>query len=113
MIALQNELSAESNRRDIGKTFQVLIEGRSKRSAEQLYGRTEQNKVVVFDRKDHRIGELANIHITDSSSATLKGIDAWDVWKMPERLNSKENDRKTKVSRRKSLILQEVWRHIP
>ena len=65
MIALQNELSAESNRRDIGKTFQVLIEGRSKRSAEQLYGRTEQNKVVVFDRKDHRIGELANIHITD------------------------------------------------
>lgn len=76
MIALQNELSAESNRRDIGKTFQVLIEGRSKRSAEQLYGRTEQNKVVVFDRKDHRIGELANIHITDSSSATLKGIDA-------------------------------------
>lgn len=76
MIALQNELSAESNRRDIGKTFQVLIEGRSKRSAEQLYGRTEQNKVVVFDRKDHRIGELANIHITDSSSATLKGINA-------------------------------------
>ena len=76
MIALQNELSAESNRRDIGKTFQVLIEGSSKRSAEQLYGRTEQNKVVVFDRKDHRIGELANIHITDSSSATLKGIDA-------------------------------------
>ena len=76
MIALQNELSAESNRRDIGKTFQVLIEGRSKRSTEQLYGRTEQNKVVVFDRKDHRIGELANIHITDSSSATLKGIDA-------------------------------------
>ena len=76
MIALQNELSAESNRRDIGKTFQVLIEGRSKRSAEQLYGRTEQNKVVVFDRKDHRIGELANIHITDSSSATHKGIDA-------------------------------------
>lgn len=76
MIALQNELSAESNRRDIGKTFQVLIEGRSKRSAEQLYGRTEQNKVVVFDRKDHRIGELANINITDSSSATLKGIDA-------------------------------------
>lgn len=76
MIALQNELSAESNRRDIGKTFQVLIEGRSKRSAKQLYGRTEQNKVVVFDRKDHRIGELANIHITDSSSATLKGIDA-------------------------------------
>lgn len=76
MIALQNELSAESNRRDIGKTFQVLIEGRSKRSAEQLYGRTEQNKVVVFDRKDHRIGQLANIHITDSSSATLKGIDA-------------------------------------
>ena len=76
MIALQNELSAESNRRDIGKTFQVLIEGRSKRSAEQLYGRTEQHKVVVFDRKDHRIGELANIHITDSSSATLKGIDA-------------------------------------
>lgn len=73
LIALQNELSAESNRRQIGLTCEVLVEGVSKRSKEQLYGRTEQNKVVVFDRKNHRIGEFVRVRITDSSSATLKG----------------------------------------
>lgn len=56
MIELQNQLSAESNARNVGKTFEVLVEGISKRSKEQLFGRTEQNKVVVFDRGTHRIG---------------------------------------------------------
>ena len=73
MIALQNELSAESNRRDIGKTFEVLTEGYSKRSREQLFGRTGQNKVVVFPRGNHRIGELVRVKVKDASSATLIG----------------------------------------
>ena len=73
MIALQNELSAESNRRDVGKIFEVLVEGVSKRSREQLFGRTSQNKVVVFPRGTHRIGDLLTVKITDSSSATLIG----------------------------------------
>lgn len=73
MIALQNQLSAESNAKDVGKSFEVLIEGVSKRSKEQLFGRTEQNKVVVFDRGNHHIGEFVKVMITDSSSATLKG----------------------------------------
>ena len=75
MIALQNELSAESHRRDIGQTFEVLIEGRSKRSAEQVFGRTSQNKVVVFDRNGHRPGDLARVTVTEASSATLKGVE--------------------------------------
>ena len=75
MIELQNQLSAESNARDVGKTFEVLVEGVSKRSKEQLFGRTEQNKVVVFDRGTHRIGDLVRVRITESSSATLKGIE--------------------------------------
>ncbi|MDY6250369.1 MAG: tRNA (N6-isopentenyl adenosine(37)-C2)-methylthiotransferase MiaB [Bacteroidaceae bacterium] len=73
LIALQNELSAASNHRDVGKVVEVLAEGPSKRSREQLCGRTEQNKMVVFDRKGHRPGELVKVHITDSSSATLIG----------------------------------------
>ena len=73
MIALQNELSAESNRRDVGKTFEVLVEGVSKRSREQLFGRTSQNKVVVFPRGNHRIGDFVNVRVIDSSSATLIG----------------------------------------
>ncbi len=75
LIELQNQLSAESNAKDIGKTFEVLVEGISKRSKEQLFGRTEQNKVVVFDRGTHRIGDFVNIRITEASSATLKGIE--------------------------------------
>ena len=55
MIALQNELSAESYRKDVGKTYEVLVEGVSKRSKDQLFGRTSQNKVVVFDRAGHHI----------------------------------------------------------
>ncbi|MCR4921769.1 MAG: tRNA (N6-isopentenyl adenosine(37)-C2)-methylthiotransferase MiaB [Bacteroidaceae bacterium] len=74
LIALQNELSAESNRRCIGKEYQVLLEGFSKRSREQLYGRTEQNRVVVVDRNGLHIGETVLVRITESSSATLKGI---------------------------------------
>ncbi len=73
LIALQNELSAESNQRQIGKVSRVLIEGVSKRSKEQLFGRTEQNRVVVFDRGSHRIGETVDVRITAASSATLKG----------------------------------------
>ena len=75
LIELQNQLSAESNAKDVGKVFEVLVEGVSKRSKEQLFGRTEQNKVVVFDRGTHRIGDFVKVRITESSSATLKGIE--------------------------------------
>ena len=75
MIELQNQLSAESNAKDVGKTFEVLVEGVSKRSKKQLFGRTEQNKVVVFDRGSHRIGDFVKVKITESSSATLKGTE--------------------------------------
>ncbi len=71
MIALQNELSAESNRRDIGVTFEVLVEGVSKRSKEQMVGRNQQNKTCVFPRGDFRIGDVARVRVTGSSSATL------------------------------------------
>jgi len=75
MIALQNELSAESYKKDVGKTFEVLVEGVSKRSKEQFFGRTEQNKVVVFNRGNHHIGDFVQVKIVESSSATLKGIE--------------------------------------
>lgn len=73
MIALQNDLSLRSNRRDIGKTFEVLVEGPSKRNPEELCGRTSQNKFVVFPRGGARRGELVKVRITDASSATLHG----------------------------------------
>lgn len=73
IIDLQNQLSLRSNKRDVGQVFEVLIEGTSKRSADQLFGRTSQNKVVVFDRKEHRIGEYATVRITGCTSATLFG----------------------------------------
>ena len=79
MIALQNELSAESYRKDIGKEFEILVEGVSKRSKEQLFGRTQQNKVVVFDRGNHRIGDFVKVRVTEASSATLKGVEITDV----------------------------------
>ena len=78
MIALQNELSAESYRKDIGKIFEVLVEGFSKRSREQLFGRTQQNKVVVFDKGNHHIGDFVKVRITESSSATLKGEEVYE-----------------------------------
>lgn len=74
MIELQTKLSAESNAKDVGKEFDVLIEGFSKRSREQLFGRTGQNKVVVFDKGNCHIGQTVSVKITDSSSATLKGV---------------------------------------
>lgn len=73
MIDLQNHLSEESNRRDIGKVFEVLVEGFSKRSREQLYGRTSQNKVVIFDKKNFKVGQFIKVKIFNASSATLFG----------------------------------------
>ncbi|MCF0204396.1 MAG: tRNA (N6-isopentenyl adenosine(37)-C2)-methylthiotransferase MiaB [Muribaculaceae bacterium] len=73
MIALQNELSLESNRRDIGKTFEVLVEGHSKRSKDDMCGRNQQNKMIVFPAKDVPVGSLVRVRITQASSATLIG----------------------------------------
>ena len=73
IIALQNRLSLDANQKCVGKTYEVLVEGVSKRSREQLFGRTEQNKVVVFDRANHKIGDFVQVVITEASSATLKG----------------------------------------
>lgn len=75
MIDLQGELSAASNKRDVGKEFEVLVEGVSKRSKNQLVGRTPQNKTVVFNRPDRvvRVGDYVSVRITDSTRATLIG----------------------------------------
>lgn len=73
MIALQGQLSLESNRRDIGKTFEVLVEGYSKRSREQMAGRTSQNKMVVFDKGDAKVGDTVRVKIEEASGATLTG----------------------------------------
>ena len=73
IIALQQECSANNNRKCIGKTYEVLIEGISKRSREQFYGRTEQNRTAVFDRKDYRIGDFVKVRINDATAATLIG----------------------------------------
>lgn len=71
MIALQNRLSAESNRRDIGRTFEALVEGVSKRSTDQWVGRTSQNKTCVFPRGDFKVGDTVKVRVKDASSATL------------------------------------------
>ena len=73
IIALQNTLSVASNEREVGKVREVLVEGESKRSDAQLCGRTSQNKMVVFDRGDHKAGEYVKVRITGCSSATLFG----------------------------------------
>ena len=73
IINLQNRLSEQSNQRDVGKEFEVLVEGTSKRREDQLFGRTSQNKVVVFDRGDHKVGDYVRCRITGCSSATLFG----------------------------------------
>jgi tRNA-2-methylthio-N6-dimethylallyladenosine synthase len=73
IIALQQQLSLESNRKDVSKIFEVLVEGVSKRSAEQLFGRTSQNKVVVFNRGNHKPGDYVHVKIVSCSAATLKG----------------------------------------
>lgn len=71
MIALQNELSAESNRRDIGREYEVMVEGVSKRSTDQWVGRTSQNKAAVFPRGSFKVGDLVKVKVVDASSATL------------------------------------------
>ena len=73
IIALQNRLSSEANARAVGKEYEVLVEGVSKRSRDQLFGRTEQNRVVVFNRGNHHVGELVKVRIMSSTSATLLG----------------------------------------
>ena len=73
IIDLQLELSQKSNEQDVGKEFEVLVEGFSKRSREQLFGRTDQNKVVIFDKKNNRIGEFVKVRITGFTAATLFG----------------------------------------
>ena len=73
IIALQTQLSLESNQREIGKVVEVLVEGYSKRSREDMYGRTSQYKTVVFPREGRQIGELVKVQIETASAATLKG----------------------------------------
>lgn len=73
LIQLQTEMSAIANKRDEGRDFEVLVEGYSKRSREQMCGRTEQGKMVVFDKGDAHVGDLIKVHITGSTSATLFG----------------------------------------
>jgi tRNA-2-methylthio-N6-dimethylallyladenosine synthase len=73
IIALQLELSLMRNREEVGKTREVLVEGFSKRSREQLFGRTSQNKVVIFDKGSHRIGDRVSVKINEATAATLFG----------------------------------------
>ena len=73
MIALMNELSLESNRRDVGKTFEILVEGYSKRLRSDMFGRTQQNKVVVFPARDEKVGDFITVKVNSVSSATLLG----------------------------------------
>ena len=73
IIDLQNELSKKSNEHDVGKTFEVLVEGFSKRSKEQLFGRSSQNKVIIFDKENYRIGQFLKVRVTGYTSATLFG----------------------------------------
>lgn len=73
IIDFQLQLSQQSNERDMGKEFEVLVEGFSKRSREQLFGRTEQNKVVIFDKKNHRVGDFVKVRVNGFTSATLFG----------------------------------------
>ena len=73
MIDLQLQLSLESNLRDVGKVFEVLVEGRSKRSSEQLFGRSSQNKVILFDKKSAKVGDLVQVKVLRATAATLIG----------------------------------------
>ncbi|MDR0368196.1 MAG: TRAM domain-containing protein, partial [Bacteroidales bacterium] len=74
IIALQQESSLKSNQKDVGKTFEVLVEGVSKRSDDFLFGRNSQNKVVIFPKGDYKKGDYVHVKITSCTSATLKGI---------------------------------------
>jgi tRNA-2-methylthio-N6-dimethylallyladenosine synthase len=73
IIALQTELSLECNKKEIGKTLEVLVEGYSKRSNDDMYGRTSQYKTVVFPRQGRHIGEIVKVQVLEASAATLKG----------------------------------------
>lgn len=79
IIDLQNKLSEESNKKDVGKVFEVLVENTSKRSDEYLSGRNSQNKVVIFPKKNYKIGDYVMVKITECSSATLKGESIDDI----------------------------------
>lgn len=74
IIALQTRLSLQANSRCIGNTYEVLVEGVSKRSREQLFGRTEQNRVIVFDRGAYKVGDFVKVKVLEAGSATLKGV---------------------------------------
>ncbi|MBS2100303.1 tRNA (N6-isopentenyl adenosine(37)-C2)-methylthiotransferase MiaB [Carboxylicivirga linearis] len=74
IIDLQTELSIKSNKADIGKTYEVLVEGTSKKSKDELFGRTSQNKVVVFPKENYKTGDFVSVKVTEAGSATLKGI---------------------------------------
>lgn len=78
IIALQNELGLESNRRDVGREFEVLVEGPSRRDPGQLSGRTSQNKVVVFDRGTHGVGDYVRVRVTGCTAATLLGEEIFE-----------------------------------
>ena len=73
IINLQRQLSHHSNKADIGKVFEVLVEGTSKKSKEQLSGRNSQNKVVVFPKENYKVGDYVQVKITDCTTATLVG----------------------------------------
>ena len=80
IIALQGQIALENNHKEIGKTFEVLVEGESHRSKEQLFGRNSQNKVIVFDRHDIQPGQYVQVKVTDCTAATLKGeVVAFDT----------------------------------
>ena len=74
IIELQNKMSLKSNKKDIGKIFEVLVEGVSKKSDTRLFGRNSQNKVIVFNNENIKIGDYVMVKVTDCTSATLKGI---------------------------------------
>ena len=73
IIKLQGEIALENNRREVGKIYEVLVEGTSHRSKEQLFGRNSQNKVIVFDRGDAKAGDYVKVEVTDCTAATLIG----------------------------------------
>lgn len=73
IIALQGQIALENNRKEVGRVYEVLVEGESHRSKEQLFGRNSQNKVIVFDRHDVQPGQYVRVRVTDCTAATLLG----------------------------------------
>ena len=74
VIKLQSDISLESNKNDIGKTFEVLVEGISKKSDQDVYGRNQQNKVIVFPGNSIKVGDFTRVKVTNCTSATLIGV---------------------------------------